>query len=206
MSQTEDEFEKNLEINMKRANGYYSENTNIPEKFLTYSFLEIKEDKIVKKIDINNEFKKKTVLFKRGFIAAASNHCEGFHRQLKKISKENKGLEYNLRELYKKINNRFEKYISGERAQKLCTRIKNNLLNDQRKYGIKPVEKCECSSNVHLKAIIGGDIPCMHTVSEDSNIRILYPKLDEEKFINVKCFKECPRKLQSNISLSNKQK
>lgn len=206
MSQTENEFEKNLDINMKRANGYYSENTNIPEKFLTYSFLEIKEDKVVKKNDINNEFKRKIVLFKRGFIAAASNHCEGFHRQLKKISKEKKGLEYNLRELYKKINNRFEKYISGESAQKLCTRIKNNLLNDQKKYGIKPVEKCDCSSNVHLKAIIGGDIPCMHTVSEDSNIRILYPKLDEEKFINVKCFKECTSKLQSNISLSNKQK
>lgn len=69
------------------------------EDFLKYCFLTIKNDKIVPDIE-NNELFIKTELFRRGCIATASNHAEGFHASLKKIADERKGFVYNISKLY----------------------------------------------------------------------------------------------------------
>ena len=93
MAQTEEDFNNVQLKNMKFADGYYKENGKIPEKFLLHSFLEIKNNSVIKKRDLDSKYKSQISLFNRSFIASSSNHCEGFHRQLKKIAKEKKGLE-----------------------------------------------------------------------------------------------------------------
>ena len=204
MAQTEEDFNMILQKNIAITNGYLQENRNIPEKFLEHSFIEIKGNIVRKKENIDEKFLAKIALYKRSLIAAASNHCEGFHRQLKKISKEKKGFEYNLSQLYNKINKRFEKYISGESADKLCTRIKDDLLKEKHKYHIVEVEHCDCTTNHHKKMMYACNLPCRHTVTDESVIEIKYPILDTNKFINRKLFNELPSNLKSHISMSNK--
>ncbi|KAK8834224.1 hypothetical protein M9Y10_032624 [Tritrichomonas musculus] len=200
MAQTEEDFNVFQEKNINFANGYYKENKSIPEKFLVHSFFEIIDNAVKKKENADLKYKSQIALYKRRLIAAASNHCEGFHRQLKKISKEKKGLEFNLVQLYNKINKRFEKYISGESADKLSTRIKNELLSQKHKYHITEVDECYCNTNLHQKLMFGCDLPCRHTVTEESIIQIKYPLLDTNKFFDFKSFKELPSKLKSHIS------
>lgn len=58
MAQTEEEFNKFHEKNMKFANVYYKENGKIPEKFLFHSFLEIINNSVIeKKIDYDSKYK-----------------------------------------------------------------------------------------------------------------------------------------------------
>ncbi len=47
------------------------------------------------------------------FYSCCFNHSEGFHHQLKEISKKNLGIEYNLTKLIEQINKKYEKDISG---------------------------------------------------------------------------------------------
>lgn len=90
MAQTEEDFNVFQEKNINFANGYYKENKSIPEKFLVHSFFEIIDNAVKKKENADLKYKSQIALYKRRLIAAASKHCEGFHRQLKKISKEKK--------------------------------------------------------------------------------------------------------------------
>lgn len=87
-----EEFNKFQEKNIDIANGYYQENKNIPEKFLIHSFLDIIDNIVKKKENVYLKHRSQIALYKRNLIAAASIHCECFHRQIKKIAKEKKFL------------------------------------------------------------------------------------------------------------------
>ena len=87
-----EEFNKFQEKNIDIANGYYKENKNIPEKFLIHSFLDIIDNVFLK-------YKSQIALYKRNLIAAASIHCECFHKQIKKNAKEKKVFEFTLKQL-----------------------------------------------------------------------------------------------------------
>lgn len=76
--------------------------------------------------------------------------------------------------------------MSGESADTLSTRIKNEMLLEQEKYHIKAVEECQCNENIHKNLMYNCIIPCKHTISEDSIININYPKLNHNKFNNIK--------------------
>ncbi|KAK8897112.1 hypothetical protein M9Y10_015046 [Tritrichomonas musculus] len=159
MSQTEETFFENLSDAIEIAIAYMkARDGKINVKFLASCFMkkvldENNEETLIVDLDSNLKLLQKTVLYNRRFIAAASNHAEGFHAHLKKIAKENKGIEYNLSKLIKKINKRYIKYASGESANELCTRIKKELLDQRNKYNIEPTEKCNCTSNYHKKKI-----------------------------------------------------
>lgn len=90
----------------------------------------------------------KIVLYKRGLVAAASNHAERFHSKLKKVAKERKGFLYNISKLYEIMNQRLEKYVSGFQGDKQCSRIKNRLLAEQKKFNITPIE-VQKESNIY---------------------------------------------------------
>ncbi len=203
MSQTEEEFRKNHIYAIKIINGYYQQKKDIPEKVMQYCFLTISDGKIISQPILNTSLFTQRVLYYRGFIAAASNHSEGFHRLLKVISKKNLGIEYNLTKLIEQINKKFEKYISGESAQKLCIRIKNELLEDQIKHKIKPVEECNCNTNHHKEVMLGCKLPCIHTVTENDDISIEYPTLNEENFIKSHDFKPLQSPLTGSLKHYN---
>lgn len=42
---------------MKFANGYYKENCMIPEKYFFHSFLKIRINSVIKKIDLDSKYK-----------------------------------------------------------------------------------------------------------------------------------------------------
>ena len=92
MPQTEDSFLENHSDAVRIANAYMkSKNGQINNNFLKSCFMKIiineKDDKeIILSIESNEELIFKTVLCFRGHIAAATNHAEGFHTQLKAIS------------------------------------------------------------------------------------------------------------------------
>lgn len=142
MSQTEPEFVANHEFTIKTLNGYYHVNKNIPSKVLKYSFTVISNDGIISDPNVDDELLFKTLLFNRGYVAAASNHAEGFHRQLKSIANLNLGIEHNIEKLIYQICKRYEKYQNGKSGKKVCDKIKNDLLEKQTKYKIEPVEEC----------------------------------------------------------------
>lgn len=65
------------------------------------------------------------------------------------------------------------------------------------------MEECQCNENIHKNLIYNCIIPCKNAISEESIIKINYPKLDHNKLINVKNFLELPSKLTSHISSGN---
>ncbi len=138
MSQTEEQFSKNYKDIIEITNNYFHNLKSAKEKviinnnFLNYCFLKLDEDNHIVPKEIDQNLYEKIVLSQRGFIAAASNHAEGFHSKLKIISKENNGFIYNLKKIIEIINKRFEKYVSGLSAEKQCERIKKNLLDKQK--------------------------------------------------------------------------
>ena len=105
ISHTEEMFLKNFQDYLEIANSYKENSTTgINKKFLDSYFMKesLNENgnmEIVPDLDNKKEEIAKTVLFHRGPIAAATNHTEGFHTHLKIISKERKGLGYNLLKL-----------------------------------------------------------------------------------------------------------
>lgn len=103
MSQTEPEFVANHGYTIKTLNGYYLVNKNILSKVLKYSFTAISNDGIIADPNVDDELFFKTLLFNRGYVAAASNHAEGFHRQLKSIANLNLGIEHNIEKLIYQI-------------------------------------------------------------------------------------------------------
>lgn len=135
MSQTEEMFLKNFLDALEMANSYKENSTTgINKRFLDSCFMKetLNENgnmEIVPDLDNQKEEIAKTVWFHRGPVAAATKHAEGFHTHLKIISKERKVLGYNLLKLIEKINKRYIKYASGSSADKLCTRVKKELLN-----------------------------------------------------------------------------
>lgn len=137
---------------------------------------------IVPDLDNKKEEIAKNVLFHRGPIAAATNHTKGFHTHLKIISKDHKGIEYNLLKLIEKINKRYLKYASGPSPDKLCARVKKELLKMKNKFEVETVEVCERKTNEHKKLMLGSDLTCMHKVTDDSIIHINFPLFDEDKF------------------------
>ena len=202
MSQSEEEFKINMIKVIKTATGYYKERKKISEKFLEHCFLAINNDTIVENPNINQVLFDKTVLYKRSVVASSSNHAEGFHRYLKVIAKKKKGFEFNVAELYNVINKRFIKYSTGESAGELASRIKETLLDKQRRSNIKPVTQCNCNTNLHLKNKLGCNVPCIHTVTSESSFRIQFPKLDENNFINDCIFKCIDSPLEGKVSLN----
>ena len=183
MSQTEPEFVEKHEYVLKSLTGYYQVTKNLPTKVLKYCFACISSDQVIADPNGDDELIHKTVLFNRGCIASSSNHAEGFHCQLKVIAKLNLGIENNIEKLIEQINKRFEKYKSGESGQKLCKRIKNELLEKQNKYHIKPVDECECGSTFHKEMMLDCEIPCVHTITHDTKITIDLPELDEKNLM-----------------------
>ncbi len=210
MSQTEEQFSKNYKDIIEIANNYYhnlkssKEKVIINNNFLNHCLLKLDEDNHIVPKEIDQNLYEKIVLSQRGFIAAASNHAEGFHSKLKIISKENNGFIYNLKKIIEIINKRFEKYVSGLSAEKQCERIKKNLLDKQKKYNIKPLDKCNCDSNYHQKLILNSNIPCMHTVRESSIISMKYPILNVSNFVNKNIFLVSPSKLEGIVSTINR--
>lgn len=203
MSQTEEIFFENLSDAREIATSYMkARNGKINNKFLTSCFMkkvldENNDETLVIDLESNQNLIHKTVLCFRNFIAAASNHAEGFHTHLKKIAKEKKGIEYNLNKLIQKINKRYIKYASGESINELCTRIKKELLDQRNKYSIEPTDKCNCTSNYHKKQILGiDDLPCMHTIQDESEITVKVPNLDEKKFLQVTNLQVVPSELE----------
>lgn len=92
-------------------------------------------------------------------------------------------MEYNLLKLIQKISKRYISYESGASAKDLCTRIKKELLDLRDKFSIKTIEECNCTTNLHKKLILGKDIPCMHTITDESVIDVEFPILDEKNFL-----------------------
>ena len=58
---------------------------------------------IIADTNVDDELLFKKLLFNRGYAAAASNHSEGFHRQLQSIAKLNLGIEHNIEKLIYQI-------------------------------------------------------------------------------------------------------
>lgn len=208
MSQTEELFLENVSNSAEIATFYMkSRDGKINPKFLTTCFMkkafneEENEYAIIVDLESNQELIYKTVLCYRNFIAAASNHAEGFHTHLKKIANEKKGIEYNLSKLIEKINKRYVKYKTGESANVLCTRVKKELLDLRNKYKIEPVKECNCNTNIHKKQILGlEDLPCIHTITDEYLIDVACPELDEKNFLESDHPHVVPSELEGKIS------
>ena len=168
MSQTEPEFVSNHIYVIKTLNGYFQVNKNIPDKVLKYCFVCVQGDQIIADPNVDDALLNKTVLFNRAYVASSSNHAEGFHRQLKSIAKLNLGIEHNLEKLIEQIHKRYNKYRSGESGQKMCERLKNELLDKQKRYNISQVEECACGSTFHKEMILECEFPCF-SVRIDEN-------------------------------------
>lgn len=209
MSQTKEQFENNYDNILKLANAFYNSldltHKNITLSFLKYCFMKLipEERKIVKNLE-NTDLLNKTILYKRGHIAAASNHSEGFHSKLKTIAKEHKGFIYNLTMLKDLINKRWEKYASGLSAEKQCQRIKESLKKKQKLYKINPIENCNYDTNCHIQLILGKQLPCIHTINESTNITMKYPNLDPTKFICNNIFSVDTSKLEGIVSFDQR--
>lgn len=206
LSQKEPEFVCNHNYVIQTLNGYFQVNKNIPDKVLKYCFVCIQEDKIIADPNVDDALLNKTVLFNRAYIASSSNHAEGFHRQLKSIAKLNLGIEYNLEKLIEQINKRYDKYRTGESAQKMCERLKNEMLEKQKRYSISPVEECDCGSTFHKEMMLECEIPCVHTINQETKLSIELPQLDERKFINCQNFKPVRSPLTGTLKFTNKDK
>lgn len=206
MSQTEPEFVANHQYAIKALNGFYQVQKQIPDKVLKYSFVCISDEKIIADPNVDDDLIKKTVLFNRSYVASSSNHAEGFHRQLKTIAGLHLGIENNIDLLIKQIYKRYEKYKSGESAQKLCERIKDDLLEKQAKLDIKPVAECSCGSTFHKEIMMDCIIPCVHTITQETEISIELPHLDENKFLKSTDFKPVKSPLTGLLKDTNKDK
>lgn len=206
MSPTEPDFVKNHQYVIKALNGFYQVEKKLPDKVLKYCFVCISDDKVIADPEVDDDLIKKTVLFNRSYVASSSNHAEGFHRQLKSIASLNLGIEHNIDKLIKQIYKRYDKYKSGESAQKLCERIKNELLEKQEKLGIKPVAECSCGSTFHKEIMMDCIIPCIHTITQETKIAIDLPQLNENNFINSADFKPVKSPLTGLLKDTNKDK
>lgn len=125
---------------------------------------------------------------------------------MKTIAGLHLGIENNIDLLIKQIYKRYEKYKSGESAQKLCERIKDDLLEKQAKLDIKPVAECSCGSTFHKEIMMDCIIPCVHTITQETEISIELPHLDENKFLKSTDFKPVKSPLTGLLKDTNKDK
>lgn len=94
MSQTEETFFENLSDAVEIAIAYMkARDEKINDNFLTSCFMkkvlnENNDENLIVDLDSNQNLVQKTVLCFRGFIAATSNHAEGFHTHLKNFKRE----------------------------------------------------------------------------------------------------------------------
>lgn len=75
----------------------------MPSKVLKYAYVEISNNEIISDPNVDEDLLFKTLLFNRGFVQAASNQAEGFHRQLKNILNLNLGIEHKIEKMIDQI-------------------------------------------------------------------------------------------------------